>query len=90
MNSGQWKALNEKAKTKSLDEFTTDASDISRLTKEEIASVIKESTVDKGKLSELMSIMHDAAKSNHEKAEAIRNTAGLAELTVGLLGKLIG
>lgn len=89
MNSKEWKVLNEKAKHQSADEFTTEASKISKLTEEQIKSVIEDANIKKEKLSELMSVIGDAAKNNEQKADAIRAGTGLAETAVSLLGKLL-
>jgi hypothetical protein len=90
MNDQEWKELHGKAKDIAMDEYTTEASNLIRLTKEEITSIIDEAAVDKEKLSKLISVVNDAALTNHKKAEAIKNTTGLAEIAVALIGKLIG
>jgi predicted transcriptional regulator len=62
---------------------------IVKLTKEEVTSIIEKAEVDKEKLSDLISLVNDALKSNNEKAEAIKNITGLEEVAVSLIGKLI-
>ena len=89
MNDREWQALRDKARGIATDEYCTEASSIIRLTKEEITSIIEESEVDKEKLSELIIVVNDASKSNKQKAEAIRNITGLAEVAVSLIGKLV-
>ncbi|MFH1626096.1 MAG: hypothetical protein ABID54_13215, partial [Pseudomonadota bacterium] len=59
------------------------------LTKEEILAIVDEAAVDKEKLSELISVVNDATKSNRQKAEAVRSITGLAEVAVSLIGKLV-
>lgn len=89
MNNEEWEKLRNKAKGIANEEFASKASSIIRLTKDEIASIIDEAAVDKEKLSKLISVVNDAAKSNNQKAEAIKNIAGLAEVAASLIGKLV-
>ncbi len=51
--------------------------------------IVSEAEVDKEKLSELISIVDDATKSNNQKAQSIRKINGLAEVAVSLIGKLV-
>ena len=51
MNDTEWQALRNKARGIAIEEYTTEASSIIRLTKEEITSIIEEAGVDKEKLS---------------------------------------
>lgn len=89
MNNEEWQKLRNKAKEMAEEEYSSEASSIIRLTKEEISAIINEASVDKEKLSELIEVVNDAAKSNHQKAEAIRNITGLAEVAASLIGKLV-
>ena len=89
MNNEEWQKLREKARGIANDQYASEASSIIRLTKEEISTIIDEAAVDKDKLSELVAVVNDASKSNNEKAEAIRNIAGLAEVAASLIGKLV-
>ena len=89
MNDQEWKALRNKARNIAIEEYSSEASSIIRLTKEEITSIIEKAEVDKEKLSELISVVNDASKSNNQKAEAIKNITGLAEVAVSLIGKLV-
>lgn len=89
MNNEEWEALRNKARGIAIDEYTAEASSIVKLTKEEVTSIIEKAEVDKEKLSDLISLVNDATKSNNEKAEAIKNITGLAEVAVSLIGKLI-
>lgn len=88
MNDQEWQALRNKARGIAIEESSTEASSIIRLTKAEITSIIEAAEVDKEKLSELISVVNDASKSNSEKADAIKNITGLAEVAVSLIGKL--
>ncbi|MCF6254974.1 MAG: hypothetical protein L3J98_14525 [Gammaproteobacteria bacterium] len=88
MNDQEWQALRNKARGIAIEEYSTEASSIIRLTKAEITSIIETAEVDKEKLSELISVVNDASKSNSEKADAIKNITGLAEVAVSLIGKL--
>ena len=89
MNEQEWQALRNKARRIAIDEYSTEASNIIRLTKEEVTSIIEEAAVDKVKLSELISVVNDASKTNNQKADAIKNIAGLAEVAVSLIKKLV-
>ena len=89
MNNEEWEALRNKARGIAIDEYTTEASSIVKLTKDEITSIIEKAEVDKEKLSDLISLVNDASKSNNEKAEAIKNTTGFAEVAASLIGKLV-
>lgn len=89
MNNKEWQKLRKKAKEMASDEYASEASSIIRLTKEEITSIVDEACVDKNKLSELIAVVTDGAKTNNQKAEAIRNINGLAEVAASLIGKLI-
>ena len=89
MNNEEWQKLRNRAKDIAKDEYTSEASSIIRLTKEEISAIIDEAAVDKEKLSELISIVNETSKTNNQKAEAIRNISGLAEVAVSLIGKLV-
>jgi len=89
MNDQEWEKLRKKARTVAVDEFSSEASSIIRLTKEEITSILDEATVEKEKLTELISVVNDASKSNAKKADVIKNMAGLTEVAVSLIGKLV-
>jgi hypothetical protein len=89
MNDQEWQELRNKAQGIAIDEYSTEASNILRLTKQDITQIVEEAEVDKEKLSELIGIVSDASKSNGEKAEAIRNMAGFAEVVASLIGKLV-
>ena len=89
MNDQEWQSLRNKARGIALEEYSTEASSIIRLTKEEINSIIEESLVDKEKLSDLISVVNDTSKSNSEKAEALKNISGLAEVAVSLIAKFV-
>jgi len=89
MNNEEWEALRNKARGIAIDEYTAEASSIVKLTKDEITSIIEKAEVDKEKLSDLISLVNDASKSNNEKAEAIKNIAGFAEIAASLIGKLV-
>lgn len=89
MDQERWALLHGQATKVAIEEYSSEASSIIRLTQSEISEIINEASVDKRKLSELVSVVDDASKSNHEKAEAIRNTTGLAEVAASMIGKLV-
>jgi hypothetical protein len=85
--SDYWDDIIENAGNESLDEFSNKASSLIKLTNEEIKDAIPEG-IDHAKFAELMKIVNDNAKSNEEKAKAIRETVGFAEIAANLLIKL--
>lgn len=89
MNDQEWEKLRKKASNMANDEYAAEASSILWLTKEEILAIVDEAEVDKDKLSELIAIVNDATKTNSQKADAIRNITGLAEIVVPLIVKLL-
>jgi predicted transcriptional regulator len=89
MNNEEWQKLREKSKKMTNDEYSAEVSSIIRLTKNEISAIVTEAAIDKDKLSELIAVVNDAAKSNTQKAEDIRNTTGFAEVAASLIGKLV-
>ena len=89
MNNEEWQRLREKANTIANEQYASEAASIIRLTQEQISAIIEKAEVDKAKLAELMEVVHDATKSNNQKAEALRNINGLAEVAVPLIEKLV-
>jgi len=87
MDSEAWKKIRLAAREQSLEEFSTEASNLIRLTKSEVEMVIP-AGMDKEKLAELMEIVKDTTKDNNQKAEDIRSIAGLAEITVSLIERM--
>lgn len=88
MDAEKWKRILAEAKEKTDREFAEEASSLTRLTAEEIKKIVPQ-PLDREKLAKLMSIVKDATKSNEEKANAIRNIEGLAEIAVSLILKKI-
>jgi len=89
MTEQEWDALRQRANAAADGEYSTEVSNVIRLTKHEIEAVITEASVSKDKLAALMMVVNAATRSNREKADALRNTAGLAEMAVALLGTLV-
>lgn len=89
MNDKEWQKLRKKSKEMANAEYAAEVSSIIRLTKDDISAIIKEAAVDKDKLSELIAVVNDAAKTNTQKAEAIKNITGFAEVAASLIGKLV-
>jgi len=89
MNDEEWKKLRKKSKDLATEEYASEASSIIRLTKEEISAIVDEASVDKEKLSELIELVDDSTKDNDQKADAIRNIAGFAEVAASLIGKFV-
>lgn len=83
-----WEEIRKKAKRQTDDTFASKVSSLTRLTDDEIKEVTP-NALDKERLATLLGIVADAAKSNNEKAEAIRNINGLVEIAVPLLLKLL-
>ena len=83
-----WEEIRKKAKKQTDDTFASKVSSLTRLTDDEIKEITPDA-LDKERLATLLGIVTDATKSNNEKAEAIRNINGLAEIAVPLLLKLL-
>ena len=83
-----WEEIRKKAKKQTDDTFASKVSSLTRLTDDEIKEITP-NALDKERLATLLEIVADATKSNNEKAEAIRNINGLAEIAVPLLRKLL-
>jgi len=83
-----WEEIRKKAKKQTDDTFASNVSSLTRLTDDEIKGITP-NALDKERLATLLGIVADATKSNNEKAEAIRNINGLAEIAVPLLLKLL-
>ena len=83
-----WEEIRTNAKKQTDDTITPNIPCLTRLTVDEIKEITP-NTLDKERLATLLGIVADATKSNNEKAEAIRNINGLAEIAVPLLLKLL-
>ena len=88
MDNAEWIALRAKANQIANDQFASEASDIASLTKKQVSEIITEAAVDKETLAHLMATVSDATKSNQQKAQAIKNINGFAEVAASLIGKL--
>ena len=88
MDTEKWKEIRKKAKDKTDIEFASEASSLTRFTDEEIKAIAP-SIEDREKLAQLMEIVSDATKSNQEKAKAIKNIAGLAEIAIQIVPYLV-
>ena len=83
-----WEEIQIDAKKQTDATFASKVSSLTRLTDDEIKEITP-NVLDKERLATLLGIVADATKSNNEKAEAIRNINGLAEIAVPLLRKLL-
>ena len=83
-----WEEIRKKAKKQTDGSFASKVSSLTRLTDAEIKEIIP-NALDKERLATLLGVIADATKSNNEKADAIRNIDGLAEIVVPLLLKLV-
>ena len=83
-----WEEIRKKAKKLTDDTFASKVSSLTQLTDDEIKEITP-NALDKERLATLLGIVADTTKSNNEKAEAIRNMNGLAEIAVPLLLKLL-
>jgi len=88
MDAQKWQEIRRKAREKTDKEFASEASSLTRLTDEEIKKIAP-SIEDREKLAELMEIVQDDTKSNEEKANAIKNIKGLAEIAAKILPALV-
>jgi len=89
MDKAEWEKLRAAAYKTANDEFSEAASSIIRLTKSEISDIVSEANVDSKVLSDLISKVNESTASNREKADALRNMSGFAEVAVALIGRLI-
>ena len=83
-----WEKIRKSAKEQTDAEFASQISSLTRLKDEEITAIAPEPQ-DRKKLAELLKVVKDAAKDNSEKADAIKNVNGFAEIAVSLLSKLL-
>jgi len=88
MNDTDFDEILNEAERRTDKFFEEEIAKRTRLTQEEI-NEIAPTTVDKNKLGELLKVVEDATKSNEQKAQALRNIAGLAELAVSVLKKVV-
>ncbi len=83
-----WEDIRKKAKKLTDDSFASKVSSLTRLTDDEIKEITI-NALDKERLATLFGIVANGTKTNEEKAQAIRDIKGLAEIAVQLLLKLI-
>ena len=88
MDAEKWKALRKKAREKTDSQFASEASGLTRFTDEEIRAIAP-AVEDREKLAQLMEIVTDASRSNQDKAMALKNINGLAEMAVQVVGSLV-
>ena len=86
--SNYWDTLISDAESESIDIFTEKASSLVKLTNDQIKSLIPQG-VDHAKFAQLMKIVNDAALTNDEKAQHIRNVSDFAQIAVNIISKLI-
>lgn len=83
-----WEEILATAKTDTDAEFAAKASSLTRLTDDEITSILP-SSQDREDFARLMVVVADATKSNEEKAAAISNISGALKIALPLLMKLL-
>lgn len=83
-----WESILANAKKQTDDTFASRVSSLTTLTDAEVKAITPQAT-DKEKLAKLMSIVSDATLDNNAKAQQIRSVAGLVEIAIPLLKKLI-
>ncbi|MBR7791027.1 hypothetical protein KDM87_00340 [Undibacterium sp. FT147W] len=88
MDNVEWAALRAKANQLANDQFASEASDIARLTRQQVSDIIAEAAVGKETLASLMVLVSDVTKTNQQKAQAIKNINGFAEIAASLIAKL--
>jgi hypothetical protein len=88
MDAEKWKALRKKAREKTDRQFASEASGLTRLTDEEIRAIAP-AVEDREKLAQLMEIVKDATRTNQEKARALKDINGLAEMAIQVVGSLV-
>jgi hypothetical protein len=88
MDNAEWAALRAKANIIANDQFASEASDIASLTKKQVTDILDEAAVNKETLANLMVLVSDPTKTNQQKAQAIKNINGFAEVAASLIAKL--
>ncbi len=84
-----WKKIAEEAANKTDQEFSNQISSLTRLNDDEIISLISDTGINKQDLTEVLKVVHDATKSNQEKAEAISNIGKGIDLLAAIASKLL-
>lgn len=88
MDVEKWKEIRKKAREKTDSQFASEASGLTRLTDEEIKAIAPD-VEDREKLAQLMEIVTDATRTNQEKARALKDINGLAEMAIQVVGSLV-
>lgn len=86
--STTWKSILANAKNQTDDTFARRVSSLTTLTDAEIKDITP-NPIEKQNLAKLMGIVSDANLSNIAKAQQIQSIAGLVEIAVPLLKKLL-
>lgn len=85
--STNWEEIIGKAAETTNKELSSDIAGLTRLTTQDVGYVAP-SKEEKATLAALMKVVHDATKSNENKAKAIAKTRSLLEMAVKVLGRL--
>ena len=90
MDVEKWKEIRKKAREKTDSQFASEASGLTRLTDEEIKAIAPD-VEDREKLAQLMEIVTepDPTRTNQEKARALKDINGLAEMAIQVVGSLV-
>lgn len=88
MDAEKWKEIRKKAREKTGIQFASEASGLTRLTDEEIRAIAP-AVEDREKLAQLMELVKDATRTNQEKAKALKDVNGLAEMAIQVVGSLV-
>jgi len=83
----EWNDILTKASSDTHDAYAGKVSSLTSLTDDEVKEITP-TPADRERFAKLIGIVADATKQNNEKADAIRNTAGLVEMAVDVVGKL--
>jgi hypothetical protein len=88
MDPKKWQEILNHATEKTDSQFASEISSLSKLTDKQIDEIAPQ-TIDKENLEKILRIVRDETKNNNQKAEAIKNIEGAAEIIKTLLPYII-
>ncbi|MDP4176336.1 MAG: hypothetical protein Q8933_20310 [Bacteroidota bacterium] len=84
MDQKKWQEILNRATEKTDSQFASEISSLSKLTDKQIDEIVPQ-IMDKENLEKILLIVRDKTKDNNQKAEAIKNIEGAAEIIKTLL-----
>lgn len=88
MDQKKWQGILNRATDETDSQFASEISSLSKLTDKQIDEIAPQ-IIDKENLEKILRIVRDATKDNNQKAEAIKNIEGAAEIIKTLLPYVI-